>query len=38
MPVLAMQFGPFGIARVFSFVPMLFSAIGLIIFAKLSNE
>lgn len=31
-------FGPFGIAGVFSFVPMLFSAIGLIIFAKLSNE
>lgn len=38
MPLVHGLFGPFGIAGVFSFVPMLFSAIGLIIFAKLSNE
>jgi flagellar biosynthesis protein FlhB len=38
IPIVHGLFGPFGIAGVFSFVPMLFSAIGLIIFAKLSNE
>jgi len=38
IPVVHTLFGPFGIGGVFSFVPMLFSAIGLIIFAKLSNE
>ena len=30
--------GPYGMASSLSFVPMLFSAIGLLIFAKLSNE
>ncbi|MDD5317440.1 MAG: hypothetical protein PHF51_01760 [Candidatus ainarchaeum sp.] len=38
LPVVHMLLGPFGIANVFSFVPMLFSAIGLVIFVKLSNE
>jgi hypothetical protein len=38
IPIVHELFGPFGIATVFSFVPMLFSAIGLIIFAKFSNE
>ncbi len=38
IPLVHGFFGPFGIAGVFSFVPMLFSAIGLIIFAKLGNE
>jgi magnesium-transporting ATPase (P-type) len=38
IPLVHMLFGPFRISEVFSFVPMLFSAIGLIIFAKLSNE
>lgn len=30
--------GPYGVASSLSFVPMLFSAIGLLIFAKLSND
>ena len=30
--------GPRGFADIFSFVPLLFSGIGLVIFAKLSNE
>jgi len=38
IPLVHMLFGPFRTAEIFSFVPMLFSAIGLIIFAKLSNE
>lgn len=38
LPLVHMVLGPFGISSVFSFVPMLFSAIGLIIFVKLSNE
>jgi len=38
IPVVHGFFSPFGIGGVFSFVPMLFSAVGLIIFAKLSNE
>jgi|SRR5271157_991498 len=38
IPLVHGLFGPFGIGGVFSFVPMLFSAIGLLIFAKLSNE
>jgi hypothetical protein len=38
IPLVHGIFGPFGIAGVFSFVPMLFSAIGLIIFAKLGSE
>jgi len=38
IPIVHILFGPFGISGVFSFVPMLFSAVGLIIFAKLSNE
>jgi hypothetical protein len=38
IPLVHGLFSPFGIGGVFSFVPMLFSAIGLLIFAKLSNE
>lgn len=38
LPVLHVYFGRFGMASVFSFIPMLFSAIGLLVFAKLSNE
>ncbi|MCX6776076.1 MAG: hypothetical protein NT130_04490 [Candidatus Micrarchaeota archaeon] len=38
IPLVHTLFGPFGIGGVFSFIPMLFSAIGLVIFAKLSNE
>ncbi len=38
LPVLHVYFGRFGLAGVFSFIPMLFSAIGLLVFAKLSNE
>jgi hypothetical protein len=38
IPLVHGLFGPLGIGGVFSFVPMLFSAIGLLIFAKLSNE
>jgi hypothetical protein len=38
IPTVHMLFGPFRIAEVFSFVPMLFSAIGLVIFARLSSE
>jgi hypothetical protein len=37
-PMMHMVFGPYGIASKLSFVPMLFSAICLIIFTKLSNE
>lgn len=37
-PLLHLALGPYGIASKLSFVPMLFSAICLIIFAKLSNE
>lgn len=37
-PLLHLALGPYGIASTLSFVPMLFSAICLIIFAKLSNE
>ena len=35
---LSRLFGGFGGPSIFSFVPMLFSAIGLLIFAKLGNE
>lgn len=38
LPLLHVFFGRFGMASVFSFIPMLFSAIGLVIFAKLSNQ
>jgi hypothetical protein len=38
LPILHVFFGHFGMAGVFSFIPMLFSAIGLLVFAKLSNE
>ncbi len=38
LPIVQIFFWRFGRAEIFSFVPMLFSAIGLIIFAKLSNE
>ena len=38
LPLMRMALGPYGIGGMFSFVPMLFSAIGLIIFAKLGNE
>ena len=38
IPIVHGLFGPFGMGGIFSFVPMLFSAIGLVIFAKLSNE
>lgn len=38
IPLVHGLFGPFGISAVFSFVPMLFSAIGLVIFAKLGSE
>jgi hypothetical protein len=38
LPLVHTLFGPFGIGGVFSFVPMLFSAIGLVIFAKLGSE
>ncbi|MCX6777102.1 MAG: hypothetical protein NTY73_04015 [Candidatus Micrarchaeota archaeon] len=38
IPFVHTLFGPFGIGGVFSFIPMLFSAIGLVIFVKLSNE
>ncbi|MFH0835301.1 MAG: hypothetical protein V1881_03080 [Candidatus Micrarchaeota archaeon] len=37
MPLVHILFGRYG-AGSFSFVPLLFSAIGLLIFAKLSNE
>jgi hypothetical protein len=37
-PLLHMLLGPYGIAGKLSFVPMLFSAICLMIFAKLSSE
>jgi hypothetical protein len=37
LPLLPIVLGPNG-RDIFSFVPMLFSAIGLLIFAKLSNE
>jgi hypothetical protein len=38
VPVVHMLLGPYGIASRLSYVPMLFSALGLLIFAKLSNE
>jgi len=38
IPFIHILFGPRGIGDVLSFVPMVFSAIGLLIFAKLSNE
>jgi hypothetical protein len=38
VPVVHMMLGPYGIASRMSYVPMLFSALGLLIFAKLSNE
>jgi len=38
VPILHLLLGPYGRAAMISFVPMLFSAIGLLIFAKLSNE
>ncbi len=37
-PLLYMVLGPYGVAGELSFVPMLFSTICLLIFAKLSNE
>jgi hypothetical protein len=37
-PLVRMVMGEFGFASSLSFVPMLFSAMGLLIFAKLSNE
>ena len=38
LPLLLELLGPYGAAGGLSFVPMAFSAIGLLIFAKLSNE
>ena len=38
VPLLHPLLGPYGRAAMISFVPMMFSAIGLLIFAKLSNE
>jgi len=38
VPSMHALLGPYGRAAMISFVPMLFSAIGLLIFAKLSNE
>ena len=38
VPLLHLLLGPYGRAALISFVPMLFSALGLLIFAKLSNE
>ena len=37
-PLLRLVLGPYGIASGLSFVPMFFSAIGLLIFAKLGSE
>jgi len=37
-PMLRLVMGQYGIASTLSFVPMFFSAIGLLIFAKLGNE
>ncbi|MFA4983035.1 MAG: hypothetical protein WC588_02340 [Candidatus Micrarchaeia archaeon] len=37
-PLMRVVLGPLGMASMLSFVPMLFSALGLLIFAKLSNE
>jgi len=37
-PLMRVVLGPLGMASMLSFVPMLFSAVGLLIFAKLSNE
>ena len=37
-PLVRLSLGPLGIAGELSFVPMFFSAIGLLIFAKLGNE
>jgi hypothetical protein len=38
VPIVHGFFSPFGIGGVFSFVPMLFSAIGLLILAKVESE
>ena len=38
VPLLRDLLGPYGAAGALSFVPMLFSALGLLIFAKLSND
>ncbi|MFA6214678.1 MAG: hypothetical protein WC717_05375 [Candidatus Micrarchaeia archaeon] len=38
VPIMHLLLGPYGVAAMISFVPMLFSAIGLLIFAKLSSE
>ena len=38
VPLMHELLGPYGRAAMISFVPMMFSAIGLLIFAKLSNE
>jgi len=38
VPLLHSMLGPFGRAAMLSSVPMMFSAIGLLIFAKLSND
>ena len=38
LPEMHLLLGSYGRAAMISFVPMLFSAIGLLIFAKLSNE
>lgn len=38
IPLVHGLFGPLGVGGVFSFVPMFFSAIGLLIFVKLSSE
>ncbi|MFH1094981.1 MAG: hypothetical protein V1728_02075 [Candidatus Micrarchaeota archaeon] len=37
-PLVRLFIGPRGLADVFAFIPLLFSAIGLVIFVKLSNE
>jgi hypothetical protein len=38
LPVLHVFLGRFGTGGMFSFIPLLFSAIGLLVFAKLSSE
>ncbi len=38
LPLIHIILGPYGRASLLSYVPMLFSAIGLLIFAKLSSE
>ena len=37
-PLIHTALGPYGIASTLPFVPMLFSAIGLLIFARIGNE